>query len=162
MLKRHARGVWVLKPLSFRFKLVTDTINESSRVVFKKRRFTCDGEEFEIDAAYPATGEPIHIGIDVKRIESRRDIHKRADEIINKATKFKKVYPGSKFIALVYYPFAAQHLNAQSRLRSPDIDEVFFAGETKSSVEAAVEMLVGKLGLGLCWFSLKWREGALR
>jgi hypothetical protein len=116
-------------------------------VVFRKRKFTCDGEGFEIDAAYPSTGVVIKVGVDIKRIESRRDIHKRADEIINKATKFKKVYPEGKFTALVYYPFPTQHINAQSRLHSAHIDEIFFAGETTSSLEFAVEMLVGKLGL---------------
>jgi hypothetical protein len=128
-------------------RVVTDAINKSSSVVFRKRKFTCDGQGFEIDAAHPGKGEPIQIGIDVKRIESPRDIHKRADEIINKATKFKKTYPNGKFVALVYYPFPTQHINAQSRLHSAYIDDVFFAGETESSIEAAVEMLVGKLGV---------------
>jgi hypothetical protein len=126
---------------------ITEAINSVSTVVFRKRMFSCDREEFEIDAAYPAKGEPILIGVDIKRIESPRDIHKRADEIINKATKFKKTYPGGKFVALVYYPFPSQHINAQSRLQSTHIDGVFFAGETKSSIENAAEMLVGKLGV---------------
>jgi hypothetical protein len=126
---------------------ITDAINQVSTVVFRKRMFSCDGEEFEIDAAYPARGEPILIGVDIKRIESSRDIHKRADEIINKATKFKKTYPNGKFVALVYYPFPTQHINAQSRLHSTHIDGVFFAGETKSSIENAADMIVGKLGV---------------
>jgi hypothetical protein len=126
---------------------ITEAINQVSAVVFRKRMFTCDGEGFEIDAAYPAKGEPVLIGVDIKRIESPRDIHKRADEIINKATKFKKTYPSGKFVALVYYPFPTQHINAQSRLQSTHIDGVFFAGETKSSIDTAAEMLAGKLGV---------------
>jgi hypothetical protein len=128
-------------------RTITEAINRASTVVFRKRKFVSDGEEFEIDAAYPAKGEPIEVGVDVKRIESRRDIHKRADEIINKATKFKKTYPKGKFVALVYYPFPTQHVNAQSRLHSANIDAVFFAGETQSSIDNSVEMMVGKLGL---------------
>jgi hypothetical protein len=128
-------------------RTITEAINRASTVVFRKRKFVSDDEEFEIDAAYPAKGEPIEVGVDVKRIESRRDIHKRADEIINKATKFKKTYPKGKFVALVYYPFPTQHVNAQSRLHSANIDAVFFAGETQSSIDNSVEMMVGKLGL---------------
>lgn len=126
---------------------ITDAINQVSTVLFRKRKFACDGEEFELDAAHPAKGDPVEIAVDVKRIESPRDIHKRADEIINKATKFKKVYPQGKFVALVYYPFPTQHINAQSRLQSAHIDGVFFAGESQSSIENAAEMMTGKLGV---------------
>jgi len=128
-------------------RAVTDAINDISEHAFRKRRFECDGEVFEIDAAFPSTGEDIQVAIDVKRIESMRDIHKRADEIINKATKFKKVYASGKFIAVVYYPFPNQHINLQSRLHSSFIDEVFFAGETPSSIAVAVDLLVGALHL---------------
>jgi hypothetical protein len=128
-------------------KTVTNEINEVSDKVFRKRRFTCNGDEFEIDAASPPKGDKIDIAIDVKRIESPKDTHKRADEIINKATKFKKTYPNGKFYAVVYYPFPNQHINLQSRLHSEFIDEVFFAGETRSSIANAVDMLVGKLGI---------------
>ena len=136
---RAAKGNWE--------RTITEAINRAATVVFRKRKFLSDREEFEIDAAYPAKGEPIEVGVDVKRIESRRDIHKRADEIINKATKFKKTYPKGKFVALVYYPFPTQHVNAQSRLHSANIDAVFFAGETLSSIDNSVEMMLGKLGL---------------
>jgi hypothetical protein len=128
-------------------KAVTDAINDISEHAFRKRRFECDGEEFEIDAAFPSVGKNIEVAIDVKRIESMRDIHKRADEIINKATKFKKAYADGKFIAVVYYPFPNQHINLQSRLHSSFIDEVFFAGETPSSIAVAVDLLVGGLHL---------------
>jgi len=128
-------------------RAVTEAINKSSTVAFRKRTFECDGERFELDAAYPPKGYPVKIGIDVKRIESTRDIHKRADEIINKAAKFKKSCPDGKFIAIVYYPFPNQHINAQSRLNSPHIDGLFFAGESKSSIKTAAELMVGKCGL---------------
>src|SRR5205823_3267683 len=100
-----------------------------------KRRFEWLGETFEIDAAYPPSSDSlIEIAIDVKRIESPRDIHKRADEVINKATKFKAAHPHSRFFAVVYYPFPAQHVNVQSRLKSEYIDGIFFAGESLSSI----------------------------
>ena len=128
-------------------KTVTDAINEDSTASFRKRRFICDDEAFELDAASPPKGDRIDIGIDVKRIESPRDIHKRADEIINKAAKFKKVYPKGKFIAVVYYPFPNEHINVRSRLQSENIDGVYFAGGTASSIRSAVDLLLGFLGL---------------
>jgi hypothetical protein len=136
---RARKGNWEIS--------VTEAMNGASTVVFRKRMFACDGEEFEIDAAYPPKGETIQIAVDVKRIESKRDIHKRADEIINKATKFKKIFPHGRFLALVYYPFPTQHINAKSRLHSSYIEDVFFAGETSSSIQAAVELMLGRLGL---------------
>lgn len=126
-------------------KTVTLSINKASSKTFRKRKFESDGEQFEIDAAYPAKGETIEIAIDVKRIESQRDIHKRADEIVNKAQKFKQIYPQSTFIAIVYYPFPNQHINLQNRLQSQYIDRVFFAGETESSIANAADMLVGTI-----------------
>ena len=63
---------------------IVESLNKQSRYTFKKRRFEVGKESFEIDAAAPGTGK-IEVAIDVKRIEARRDIHKRADEIINKA-----------------------------------------------------------------------------
>jgi hypothetical protein len=134
---RAAKGNWE--------KAVTDEISRLSGQLFKKRKFTVNGEAFEIDAALPAIGEPIVVAIDVKRIESPRDIHKRADEIINKAAKFKKAYPASTFYAVIYYPFQTQHHNVTNRLSSDDIDGVYFAGVSASSVEAAIDLLVGSL-----------------
>lgn len=84
---------------------------------FKKRHFEAGGEEFELDAASPESG-PIEIAVDIKRIEARRDIHKRCDEIVNKAAKFKAGYPKGKFIAFIYYPFTDEHTNVSSRLKS--------------------------------------------
>lgn len=138
-MMRASKGNWE--------KAVTKAINEITTSTFKKRKFVCDDETFEIDAANPPKGEPIEVAIDVKRIESPRDIHKRADEIINKAAKFKKVYPSGKFVAVVYYPFPTQHINATNRLKSPHIDYVFFAAATESSIKATADMIVGTLCL---------------
>jgi SAM-dependent methyltransferase len=115
---RAHKGTWE--------RTITEAINKAASGTFRKRKFECNGEEFEIDAAFPATGSSIAVAVDVKRIESPRDIHKRADEIINKAAKFKKAYPKGTFVALVYYPFPTQHINVQSRVESPDIDAIFF------------------------------------
>jgi len=135
---RKQKGSWE--------KVVTQALCDASGEAFKKRKFVCDKEEFEIDAAYPAK-QQITVAIDIKRIESPRDIHKRADEIINKAQKFKKVCPEGQFFAVVYFPFPNQHINVQSRLRDDHIDGVFFAGETNSSIATAVNMLAGMLHL---------------
>jgi hypothetical protein len=127
-------------------RTITEAINAVATGIFYKRRFECDGEKFELDAASPTTGK-IKIGVDVKRIESPRDIHKRADEIINKAVKFKRAFPKGKFVAFVYYPFPTQHINLQSRLSSTHIDGLFFAGQTPSSVATAIDLMVSKLGI---------------
>lgn len=127
-------------------RTVTEAINLVSTKKFRKRKFTYDGEIFEIDAAHPGDGE-IEIAIDVKRIEATRDTHKRADEIINKAMKFKRAHPLGKFFAVVYYPFPAQHINLKSRLKSEHIDEVFFAAETPSSIANTIELLIDLVGM---------------
>jgi hypothetical protein len=111
---------------------------------FVKRRFSVGKEKYELDAASPAKGS-ISVGVDVKRIEARQDIHKRADEIVNKAGKFKRAFPKGKFGAVVYYPFATEHVNVENRLRSADIDAVSFAGQTTDSIETAVRLLLDKL-----------------
>ena len=54
-----------------------------------KRSFKWEGDSYEIDAASPIiTGADIRYAIDIKRIEARRDIHKRSDEIVNKAVAY--------------------------------------------------------------------------
>lgn len=63
---------------------ILETLNRFSSLPFTKRKFVANNQEFELDAAAPDDG-PIQIGIDIKRIEARRDIHKRCDEIVNKA-----------------------------------------------------------------------------
>lgn len=112
---------------------------------YKKMKFDSGDEAFELDAA--ATGKGgILIGIDVKRIEARRDIHKRCDEIVNKAGKLKAAFPKARFGVVVYYPFVEEQTNILSRLSSPDIDGVMFASATEESVKRAVKLLLDKIG----------------
>ncbi len=125
---------------------IVDSLNKLSRFSFKKRRFEVGEESFEIDAAAPERGK-IEIAIDVKRIEARRDIHKRADEVINKAAKFKKKHPKSLFAAVVYYPFTGEHVNVQSRLESRYIDAVCFASQGVEQIGVAIGLLVDRLGV---------------
>lgn len=125
---------------------IVQTLNQLSRYTFKKRRFVVGDESFEIDAAAPDTGK-IEVAVDVKRIEARRDIHKRADEIINKATKFKKKHAKSLFAAVVYYPFTAEHVNVRSRLESRYIDAVCFAAQGDEQVGVAIGLLVDTLNI---------------
>ena len=135
---RKGKGRWERR--------IIETLNRFSSVKFKKRKFTANGEEFELDAATPHEG-PVRIGIDVKRIEARRDIHKRCDEIVNKAAKLKSVFPEAKFAAVIYYPFIDEHINIQNRLSSDNIDAISFASESKDSIENAVRMLLARLGV---------------
>lgn len=121
-------------------------LNNQAAVPFKKRKFECEGQKFELDAASPLEG-PIEIGVDVKRIEARRDIHKRCDEIVNKATKFKKIHAKGKFAAVVYYPFTAEHVNVQHRLQSPDIDSVVFASQSEEQLYTAIGLMIDTVGI---------------
>jgi len=111
---------------------------------FRKRRFEVGGDEFELDAATPERGE-IEVGVDIKRIEARRDIHKRCDEIVNKAAKLRTVLPRARFGVVVYYPFIDEHINIQNRLRSPNIHGIVFASESSESIETAVRLLLSTL-----------------
>ncbi len=124
---------------------VKNALIQYSGKPFRKRKFTVAGEDYEIDAATPVSG-PMHIGVDVKRIEAQRDIHKRIDEIINKAHHFKATFPKSSFAAVIYFPFPQQHINVMNRLRSPDINVVVFAGESEQSIESAVRLLLDTIG----------------
>jgi len=135
---RKRKGQWEKK--------VIENLNQFGTLTFQKRMFDFEGERFELDAAIPKSGD-INVGIDIKRIEARRDIHKRCDEIVNKAVKLKSSFPGAKFGAVVYYPFITEYVNIQSRLRSNDIDCVVFASEAKESIENAVRMLLSSLGV---------------
>ena len=127
-------------------KAVTDTINQYAAVQFKKRKFKNGKKEFEIDAAYPSKGDSVEIAIDIKRIESPRDIHKRSDEIINKAVNFKKCFPKGKFYAIIYYPFPSEMQNVITRLQSEYIDGVFSANAIGHSVKQVAKLLLGKEG----------------
>lgn len=133
---RMGKGQWEKK--------ITEALNAHSRLKFKKRKFEIDAESFEIDAAYPLVG-PIQIAIDVKRIEARRDIHKRCDEIVNKAAKLKKSIRNSKFAAVIYYPFVAEQVNISSRLRSENIDAVAFASDADDSMITAAASVLAQL-----------------
>lgn len=135
---RKGKGRWEKKVLG--------SLNRFGSLQFHKRMFVAEREQFELDAASPKAGDVI-VGIDIKRIEARRDIHKRCDEIVNKAAKLKSAFPSSKFGAVVYYPFIEEHLNIQNRLRSDNIDGVVFASEAKESIENAVRMLLSTLGV---------------
>ena len=117
-----------------------------ARLTFKKRKFETQGEVYELDAAAPERGS-IDYAVDIKRIEARRDIHKRADEIVHKADRLKNAYPGAKFGAVIYYPFLQEHANIQDRLRSDNIDSVVFASESEDSMDNAVSLLLAKFGV---------------
>lgn len=135
---RKRKGQWEKK--------VVESLNQFGTSKFQKRMFDAEGEQFELDAASPSSGD-INVGIDIKRIEARRDIHKRCDEIVNKAIKLKSTFPHAKFGTVVYYPFIEEHINIQSRLRSDDIDCVVFASEAQESIENTVRMLLSSLGV---------------
>ncbi len=136
---RKGKGRWE--------KQIVEALNRFGRGPFQKRKFSAGGEEFELDAATPSTGA-IAVGVDVKRIEARRDIHKRCDEIVNKARKLKTEYPQAKFGAVVYYPFIDEHVNIQNRLHSSDLGAVVFASESEESIHNAVQMLLSTLKVG--------------
>jgi len=127
-------------------KRILKALNQQSEHEFKKRKFESENELFELDAACPTDG-PIQVAVDIKRIEARRDIHKRCDEIVNKAAKFKTAYPQSRFVAIVYYPFTAEHVNVQHRLESPEIDAVVFASQSQEQLSTAVGLMLDKLDL---------------
>ena len=133
---RKGKGRWEIE--------VIRALSEYAGRTFRKRKFTEGGQEFELDAASPASGA-VAVGVDIKRIEARRDIHKRCDEIVNKARKLKAAFPGAKFGVVIYYPFIEEHVNVKSRLESPDIDGVVFAAQTAESIESAARHLLAML-----------------
>lgn len=135
---RKRKGQWENK--------IIESLNSFGVLRFQKRMFDSEGEGFELDAASPESGD-IKVGIDIKRIEARRDIHKRCDEIVNKAAKLKSAFPDAKFGTVIYYPFIEEHVNIQNRLRSGDIDCVVFASEAKESIGSAIRMLLSSLGV---------------
>lgn len=116
---------------------------------FQKVKFDIENQKFELDAAYPISNS-IEVGIDVKRIEARQDIHKRADEIVNKASKFKEAFPKGKFFAVLYYPFPNDHINLKERLAGPNINGIYFANETSLSINQQIKYLLGAVGMLLC------------
>lgn len=134
---RKKKGQWEKK--------IVDSLCKISGKPFHKCKFYVGGQAFEIDAAY-CIKDNIKLGVDIKRIEARRDIHKRCDEIVNKALKLRKAFPKSKFAAVIYYPFIEEHSNIRDRLSSLAIASVVFASESKDSIYNAVKMLLDTVG----------------
>jgi hypothetical protein len=116
------------------------------RKKFRKTTFTTGTDVYELDAAACAAPNVIEIGIDVKRVEAKQDTHKRSDEIVNKAAKFKSVYPNGKFGAVVSFPFPAAQAALVSRLQCPNIDGLVFANDDEGVIRSAVEELLRKIG----------------
>lgn len=125
-------------------KQVCEALNKFAKSPFKKRKFETGGQMFELDAATPAQGD-VRVGIDIKRIEARQDIHKRCDEIVNKAAKLRGVFPKSRFCVVIYYPFVQEHSNVLSRLDSPNINSIVFASDSTDAIENAVRLLLAKV-----------------
>lgn len=138
---RKGKGGWEKK--------ICESANRHGKPrTFRKTTFKVGTNTYELDAASMASDGTIDVGIDVKRIEARRDIHKRADEIINKAAKFKGFFPNGLFGAVVYYPFPDEYINIDNRLESPNIAGVVFASDDEESIDTAVMLLLDKMGIG--------------
>ncbi len=124
---------------------VVQKMNTLAPVNYRKTRFVHDEQTYELDAAaFDQNGSICH-AVDVKRIEARRDVHKRIDEIAGKAIHFKAAYPDGQFAAIIYYPFTKEHDSVANRLRSPNIDSIVFAGSSSKSIEAGVRRLLRDL-----------------
>jgi len=119
-------------------KRVTEALSGGSGRQFAKRKIDVQGEGFEIDAAFPPEGD-VQFAVDIKRIEARRDFHKRVDEIVNKATKVKKHNPRAKFGTVIYFPFEDQHAQIRNRLGESAVDAVAFANELDESIQQAAK-----------------------
>ena len=133
---RKFKGAWEKK--------ICAALNEVAGLEFKKRKFSVGKESYELDAAFPSAGE-VRYAVDVKRIEAEQDIHKRCDEIVNKAAALKRTYPLASFGAVIYYPFIAQQVNVRDRLESAYIDSIVFASESEKDIMSAVKLLFAKL-----------------
>ena len=135
---RKLKGQWE--------KTVVRHLNRYASVEFKKARFRHNDLQFELDAAATGPSGKVTHAVDIKRVEARRDIHKRTDEIVNKASHYKAAFPTGTFGAAIYYPIITEQGNVRDRLDSPHIDAVCFAGITEESIVSAVRLLLGKLG----------------
>ncbi len=134
---RAAKGNWE--------KQIVSELSKQGPGKFKKRQFLSNGEKYELDAAYPAKGDdPILIGVDVKQISSPMDIHKRSDEIINRAKHLKAEYPDSFFAAVVHYPYDEKLDHLKSRLSESNIDVCKFCTEDEQSIVGAVKDIIAK------------------
>ena len=127
---RASKGRWE--------KVVAEKLARAYGIPFKKRRVTYNNEDYEIDAAAPTSGS-IRIGVDIKRIEATRDLHKRCDEIVGKARALKGAFPGARFAAIVYYPFDKDDI--RGRLSHSDLDRGVFADSNEESIERAAAEL---------------------
>lgn len=137
-MRKH-KGRWEVR--------VRDALNRHLREgQFRKTRFEHAGGFFELDAAYPVEG-PVEVGVDVKRFESRRDFHKRGDEITQKVSHLRDVHPSSRFFAVIYYPFPTRHGEVRRRYQGQGIDGIVFAAETDESIEDAAKQVLGQAGL---------------
>lgn len=123
---------------------VCEALNQYAKSDFKKRKFQAGEQWFELDAATPGKGA-VRVGVDIKRIEARQDIHKRCDEIVNKAAKLRAAFPTARFAAVIYYPFVQDHSNVLSRLDSPNIQSIVFASDSPDSIKTAVRLLLAKV-----------------
>lgn len=117
-------------------------LNNKATITFEKRKFKYQGADFELDAAYTSENGAIEVGVDVKRFESPRDFHKRGDEITQKAEHLKRVYPDSKFYALIYYPFPSKHHEVKARYENNNIDAIYFAGESPNEIKDAANRIL--------------------
>lgn len=137
-MRKH-KGRWEVR--------VRDALNRHLREgQFRKTRFEHAGGFFELDAAYPVEG-PVKVGVDVKRFESRRDFHKRGDEITQKVSHLRDVHPSSRFFAVIYYPFPRRHDEVRRRYQGQGIDGIVFAAETDESIEDAAKQVLSQAGL---------------
>lgn len=89
----------------------------------------------------------IEVGIDVKRCEAVQDSQKRIDEILNKAVKFKSVYPTGKFGAVVYYPFPHDQAKFRERAKSANVDALVFANDDEDVIDGEVLALLEIMGV---------------
>jgi len=133
---RKMKGAWESE--------VVKAINSLSTLSFRKARFSHDGQTYELDAAARKEDATISHGVDVKRVEARRDVHKRIDEISGKANHFKAEFPSGRFGVVIYYPLM-DHDFVANRLRSPSIDSIVFAGASSESIEHGVRRLLTEM-----------------
>ncbi len=137
-MRKH-KGRWEVR--------VRDALNRHLRKgQFRKTKFEHAGGFFELDAAYPEEG-PVEVGVDVKRFESRRDFHKRGDEITQKVSHLRDVHPSSRFFAVIYYPFPRRHDEVRRRYQGQGIDGIVFAAETDESIDDAARQILSDAGL---------------
>ncbi len=120
-------------------KRVIETLRRISGRDFRKRKF--NSNHYEIDAALASRGIII-VGVDIKRIESPRDIHKRSDEIINKAVHLKRTFPDAKFFAMIYFPFPKEQDKIEERFAESQVDGIVYVRASDVSIRNSCEELV--------------------